>query len=157
MKRDIVCILLPSEIHLRGCLEISLTVGRRLFPRRIRVSSHDGSQVGSGPCRASGSHVPGRGGDSVIAVSLCAREDSAQKKSGRLSGERQPVLAKSSGEEGKLVYIDGGFAVFAADGCCAGVSPWVFVIRRTSTRRFLARPCAVLLLSTGLSLPNPTT
>src|SRR5438876_6725589 len=58
---------------------------------------------------------------------------------------------------GKTVYIDGGAVGLAAVGCCcagAVVSP-VLVINRTSTRRFLARPSRVLLLSTGLSLPSP--
>ena len=82
------------------------------------------------------------------------------KKSGRPHVGR-PGLAKSSGEEGKLKpYSDGGFAL--ADGlevagaCWVGVVPApVLVIRRISTRRFLARPSAVLFVSTGLSLPRP--
>src|SRR5712692_5095003 len=80
------------------------------------------------------------------------------KKAGRSMGVERPVLAKSSGEEGeKLVYMDGGAGLFSADGCCAGVvSPVVFVIKWTSTRRFLARPSLVLFDSTGLSLPSPT-
>jgi hypothetical protein len=74
----------------------------------------------------------------------------------------RPDLAKSSGEEEKTYpYKDGGFA-FAVGvglllGVCAGVvvpSP-VLVIRRISTRRFLARPPVVLFVSTGLSLPSP--
>src|SRR5437763_3449745 len=62
------------------------------------------------------------------------------------------LLAKSSGEEGKLVYIDGG----AGLALCCCVPPAVFVINRTFTRRFAARPSRVLFSSTGLSLPNPT-
>src|SRR6476661_1738744 len=78
------------------------------------------------------------------------------KKIGRSMGVERPVLAKSSGEEGKPVYIDGGAVGLAAVGACAGaVASPVLVINRTSTRRFLARPAWVLLLSTGLSLPNP--
>jgi hypothetical protein len=54
-------------------------------------------------------------------------------------------------------YMLGG--VVLAVGVCPGagvaLSPVVFVIRRTSTRRFFARPSEVLLESTGLSLPNP--
>src|SRR5205814_10207442 len=58
---------------------------------------------------------------------------------------------------GKTVYIDGGAVGLAALGCCAGaVASPVLVIKRTSTRRFLARPSRVLLLSTGLSFPSPT-
>src|SRR2546422_7191639 len=54
---------------------------------------------------------------------------------------------------GKL-YMDGGADGFA--GACAGLcSPVVLVIKRTSTRRFLARPSDVLFDSTGLSLPKP--
>ena len=58
-------------------------------------------------------------------------------------------------------YNDGGFVALAvgvglAAGTCAGVTaPSVLVISRISTRRFLARPSGVLLLSTGLSLPSP--
>ena len=79
-----------------------------------------------------------------------------QKKQATHGGE-WPVLAKSSGEEGKLVYMLGG-AVAVGDVCCAGAAlspPVVFVIKRTSTRRFFARPSEVLLESTGLSLPKP--
>src|SRR5580704_9304279 len=54
-------------------------------------------------------------------------------------------------------YKDGGAGFVLAAGCCAGVEPsTVLVIRRTSTRRFFARPSLVLLSSTGLSLPSPT-
>jgi hypothetical protein len=58
---------------------------------------------------------------------------------------------------GKNVYIDGGAVGLAAVGCCCAgaVASPVLVINRTSTRRFLARPSRVLLLSTGLSLPSP--
>src|SRR6266550_4061757 len=58
---------------------------------------------------------------------------------------------------GKTVYIDSGAVGLAAVGsCCVGaVESPVLVINRTSTRRFLARPSRVLLLSTGLSLPSP--
>src|SRR5580700_8919582 len=85
-----------------------------------------------------------------------------QKKSGRPQLGR-PSLAKSSGEEGKTcaykdrAYNDGfALGVGVVLGACAGVAPSpVLVIRRISTRRFLARPSRVLLLSTGLSLPNP--
>src|SRR5580693_9505526 len=56
-----------------------------------------------------------------------------------------------------VVYKDGGAGFVLAAGCCAGVEPsTVLVIRRTSTRRFFARPSLVLLSSTGLSLPSPT-
>jgi hypothetical protein len=73
-----------------------------------------------------------------------------------MGGER-PVLAKSSGEEGKFDYMLGGVCVLALGAGCAGValSPVVLVIKRTSTRRFLARPSEVLFDSTGLSLPRP--
>src|ERR1700693_4985497 len=55
----------------------------------------------------------------------------AQKKQATHGGE-WPVLAKSSGEEGKLVYMLGGVCVLAVGAAgCAGValSPCVFVIR----------------------------
>jgi hypothetical protein len=57
-----------------------------------------------------------------------------------------------------FVYRDGGAGfVVAAGACCPGVAPSTeLVIRRISTRRFLARPSLVLLSSTGLSLPSPT-
>ena len=45
----------------------------------------------------------------------------------------------------------------AALGVCACWAPTTFVIRRTSTRRFSARPSAVLFLAAGLSLPRPIT
>src|SRR5207248_10193894 len=64
------------------------------------------------------------------------------------------LLAKSSGEEGNS-YIEGGAGLPLALGCC-GAAPVVFVIRRTLTRRFAARPSRVLFSSTGLSLPSPT-
>ena len=50
-------------------------------------------------------------------------------------------------------FVDGLLPVVGVDG----VPPTVFVIRRTSTRRLSARPAAVLLESTGLSLPRPIT
>jgi hypothetical protein len=77
------------------------------------------------------------------------------KKSRPLRGMEQPVLAKSSGEEGELVYKDGPDGWFVADA--GAVVPVVLVMSRTSTRRFLARPSLVLLESTGLSLPSPIT
>ena len=87
------------------------------------------------------------------------RRQGPAKKSGRPHTGR-PGLAKSSGEEGKThTYNDGGFALavgFWLLGFCAGVVPVpVLVIRRIFTRRFLARPPAVLFVSTGLSLPSP--
>src|ERR1019366_3211085 len=58
-------------------------------------------------------------------------------------------------------YNDGGFALAVGVwllGACAGVvAVPVLVIRRIFTRRFSARPLAVLLVSTGLSLPSPIT
>src|ERR1700690_1833200 len=78
---------------------------------------------------------------------------SFQQKIRPLRGMEQPVLAKSSGEEGKLVYRDGPDGAFVA---AAGVADAVvLVIRRTSTRRFLARPSLVLFDSTGLSFARP--
>jgi hypothetical protein len=81
----------------------------------------------------------------------------AAEKTGRPQTGR-PDLAKSSGEEEKT-YKDGGFALAVGVwllGACAGVVPVpVLVIRWISTRRFLARPPGVLLVSTGLSLPSP--
>src|SRR5439155_21958710 len=67
----------------------------------------DSSQDGSGACKpglpGSGSHVPEPGG-----ISGYEKNQAAQNG--------QPVLAKSSGEEGKLFYSDGGGAV--AGACC---------------------------------------
>src|SRR5271166_3324662 len=87
------------------------------------------------------------------------KTQTTSKKSGRPRLGR-PGLAKSSGEEGKTFYSDGGFALAVGVGLLLGAwagfeSAPVLVIRRISTRRFLARPSAVLLLSTGLSLPSP--
>ena len=61
------------------------------------------------------------------------------------------------GRRGKH-YIDGGVVEPVVAPGCAGValSPCVFVISLTSTRRFFARPSEVLFESTGLSLPSPT-
>jgi hypothetical protein len=104
------------------------------------------------------------------------------KKAGRSGGGSSGLLAKSSGEEGKLEarrlsraeilseakdllrspfarpYMDDGLP-WPAPGAEAGcaLSPTVFVIRRTSTRRLSARPVDVLFDSTGLSLPSPIT
>ena len=54
---------------------------------------------------------------------------------------------------------DGGFVgagvVFAGASVGVVAPAAVLVIKRTSTRRFLARPSAVLFDSTGLYLPNP--
>ena len=82
-----------------------------------------------------------------------------QQKNQATHGGEWPVLAKSSGEEGKLGYMLGGFCVLAVGvaGWAGAPSAVVFVIRRTSTRRFLARPSAVLFVSAGLSLPRPIT
>src|SRR5579863_1791832 len=78
-----------------------------------------------------------------------------RKKIRPFRGKERPVLAKSSGEEGKLVYKDGPVGCPVAE--VAGALPEVLVINRTSTRRFLARPSRVLFESTGLSLPRPIT
>jgi hypothetical protein len=87
-----------------------------------------------------------------------AKSESGQTKKQAAQGEaRAAWLAKSSGEEGKVgFYIDDGLPVV---GVAAGlvVSPTVFVIKRTSTRRLSARPVEVLFVSTGLSLPRPIT
>ena len=39
--------------------------------------------------------------------------------------------------------------------CACADSVRLFAIKRTSTRRFLARPEALVFCATGLSLPNP--
>src|SRR5208282_496184 len=71
------------------------------------------------------------------------------------------IVLRGRGLTHTYTYKDGGVAfavgVGVVLGACAGVvvpAP-VLVIRRISTRRFLARPSRVLLVSTGLSLPSP--
>ena len=69
-------------------------------------------------------------------------------------------FSKTSGEEGEVKsYRDGGVELavpLCVLGVWAGVFPApVLVISRMSTRRFFARPSAVLFDSTGLSLPRP--
>src|SRR5438270_6208089 len=79
------------------------------------------------------------------------------KKAGRSGGGfERPGWRSPPGRRVNLFYIDDG--LLPVVGVDAGVlSPTVFVIRRTSTRRLSARPVEVLLVSTGLSLPRPIT
>jgi hypothetical protein len=84
------------------------------------------------------------------------------KKAGRSGGGfERPGWRSSPGEEKLLSadYNDEGLFCPVVAGVVAGwvVSPTVFVISRTSTRRLSARPALVLLVSTGLSLPSPMT
>src|SRR5437879_5304334 len=73
---------------------------------------------------------------------------------GKIKGRQKSgglCLRKCPG--GGETYLLGLGAVLCAE---LGVSaPRTFVIRRTSTRRFLARPSAVLLSAAYLSLPIP--
>ena len=83
------------------------------------------------------------------------------KKQARSGGGLSGLLAKSSGEEEKIDLCFTSTTDYFVRSSLAVVgwfvSPTVLVISRTSTRRLSARPCFVLLLSTGLSLPNPIT
>src|SRR3954463_15390904 len=64
----------------------------------------------------------------------------------------QPAcVLPGGGEDRENDYCCGALAV------CAAFSSAMFVIRRTSTRRFSARPLAVLFGSAGLSSPSPMT
>jgi hypothetical protein len=102
-----------------------------------------------------------------IALTLMAIEPKTdeQKPNRGLKKVRPPtewgdlVWQSPPGRRGNLFYKDGGFALAVGVwslGAFAGVVPSpVLVIRRISTRRFLARPSRVLLVSTGLSLPSP--
>jgi hypothetical protein len=92
---------------------------------------------------------PPGGGNQIFLVLAKAhfRAVAMRVVSGR---ERLPTIKTN---DRRLLYIDDG-VVFCP--VVVGCAPTVFVIRRTSTRRLSARPAAVLLDSTGLSLPNPT-
>ncbi len=81
-----------------------------------------------------------------------------QKKGAALLSQNGPWRSPPGRRENSYIEGGAGFAVAlgAAAGAC-GFSPAVFVMRRTLTRRFAARPSRVLLSSTGLSLPNPIT
>src|SRR5258706_7641552 len=75
-------------------------------------------------------------------------------------GFERPVWRSPPVRRGKSIsdYSDDGLFCPVVVGVVEGVvSPTVFVIKRTSTRRLSARPSLVLLVSTGLSLPNPMT
>src|SRR5208337_560735 len=77
-----------------------------------------------------------------------------------------PVLARFWLGRGTLMFPDplrrGGYSNYYCR-CCGGESigaaeadsVGLLIIRRTSTRRFLARPAALVFWATGLSLPNP--
>ena len=83
-----------------------------------------------------------------------------QKNTGRSGGGfERPVWRSPRGEDAQNYYIDEGLFCPVVAGAAVGcvVSPTVFVIRRTSTRRLSARPSRVLFDSTGLSLPRPIT
>ena len=74
------------------------------------------------------------------------------KKSGRLfSAACFGKILRGGGKS----YSDGGFALAVGVSLGVCVELPVLVIRRISTRRFLARPSAVLFDSMGLSLPSP--
>jgi hypothetical protein len=88
-------------------------------------------------------------------------EESESKKPGRpyLNGLAGEVL-RGGGEnfyrdEG-LGLATGGVVLGVWAGVVVAPAP-VLVMRRMSTRRFLARPSLVLFDSTGLSLPSPMT
>jgi hypothetical protein len=93
----------------------------------------------------------------ILPPVLRARDQKNRPLRGRSERPVGKVL-RGGGESQFMCYIeDGLFCPLVAGVAGWFVSPTVFVINRTSTRRLSARPCLVLFVSTGLSLPNPIT
>ena len=82
------------------------------------------------------------------------REVNSRTVSGVLPNRCGPETARTPETFGKTYGCWTGAGVFWAE---VGLLSTMFVIKRTSTRRFSARPLPFLFSATGLSLPNPIT